>query len=86
MWASLFAGWGIGSAIGLVPFVNVVWWLLGSIFGLGAMVVAAWRAKKPPEPDVGRPRRERGGRHRVGRITVPEDAVVALPAPPLAED
>jgi MFS family permease len=86
-WASLFAGWGIGSAIGLVPFVNVVWWLLGSIFGLGAMVVAAWRAKKPPEPEVGpRPRRERGGRHRVGRITIPEDAVVALPETPLAED
>ncbi len=86
-WASLLAGWGIGSAIGLVPFVNVVWWLLGSVFGLGAMVVAAWRAKKPPEPEVGpRPRRERGGRHRVGRITIPEDAVVALPETPLAED
>jgi hypothetical protein len=85
-WASLFAGWGIGAAIGLVPFVNVVWWVLGSVFGLGAMVVAAWRAKEPPEPDAGRPSRERGGRHRVGRITIPEDAVVALPETPLAED
>jgi hypothetical protein len=86
-WGSLFAGWGIGSAIGLVPFVNVAWWLLGSVFGLGAMVVAIWRAKKPPEPEVGpRPRRERAGRHRVGRITIPEDAVIALPETPLAED
>jgi cytoskeletal protein CcmA (bactofilin family) len=83
---SLLAGWGIGSAVGLVPFVNVAWWLLGSVFGLGALVVAAWRARKPREPDVGRPRRERRGRHRVGRVTIPDEAVLALPETPLAED
>jgi cytoskeletal protein CcmA (bactofilin family) len=86
-WLSLLAGWGIGSAIGLVPFVNIAWWVLGSVYGLGAMVVATWRARRQPlEPEVGRPRRERGGRHRVGRITIPEEAVVSLPETPLAED
>ena len=83
---SMLAGWGIGSAVGLVPFVNVAWWLLGSIYGLGAMVVASWRARRPPEPDIDRPRRDRGGRHRVGRVTIPEEAVVSLPETPLAED
>jgi cytoskeletal protein CcmA (bactofilin family) len=86
-WASLLAGWGIGSAVGLVPFVNAVWWILGSVFGLGAMLVAAWRARRPPEPDVVAPRgRERRGRHRVGRKIRPPDAVAALPETPLAED
>jgi hypothetical protein len=42
---ALFAGWGIGGAIGLVPFLNVVWWGLGAVFGLGAIVVASWRAR-----------------------------------------
>jgi len=88
-WASLFAGWGIGSAIGLVPFVNILWWTLGSVFGLGAMIVATWRARairEPSEPSVvRRRRRERGGRHREGRLTVPAE-VVSLPETPLAED
>jgi cytoskeletal protein CcmA (bactofilin family) len=84
-WGALFAGWAIGSAIGLVPFVNVAWWVLGAVYGLGAAIVAAWRTRKPAAPDIGRPRRERG-RHRVGRVTVPESAVVALPETPLAED
>jgi len=89
-WASLFAGWGVGAAIGLVPFVNVVWWVLGGVFGLGAMIVAVWRARSAREPserqpDARRQRRERGGRHREGRITVPAE-VISLPETPLAED
>jgi len=89
-WASLLAGWGVGSAIGLVPFVNVVWWTLGGVFGLGAMIVAVWRARSPREPSerqsaARRQRRERGGRHREGRINVPAE-VISLPETPLAED
>ena len=89
-WASLFAGWGIGSAVGLVPFINVVWWILGGAFGLGAMIVASWRARSTPAPSEHqhasrRLRRERGGRHREGRITVPAE-VVSLPDTPLADD
>ena len=89
-WASLFAGWGVGAAIGLVPFVNVVWWTLGGVFGVGAMIVAVWRARStrvPSErgPAARRQRQERGGRHREGRITVPAE-VISLPDTPLAED
>jgi hypothetical protein len=92
-WASLFAGWGVGAAIGLVPFVNVVWWILGGVFGVGAMIVAVWRARSAREPSEPserqradrRQRRERGGRHREGRITVPAE-VISLPETPLAED
>jgi len=83
---ALLAGWGIGAAVGLVPYVNVVWWVLGGIYGLGAGIVAAWRARRPAPPAIGQSRRDRRGRHRVGRVTVPEGAVVALPETPLAED
>jgi hypothetical protein len=89
-WASLFTGWGVGAAIGLVPFVNVVWWTLGGVFGMGAMIVAVWRARSTREPTERQPaarrqRRERSGRHREGRITVPAE-VISLPDTPLAED
>jgi cytoskeletal protein CcmA (bactofilin family) len=50
---ALFAGWGITAAIGLVPGLNVVWWTLGSLFGVGAMTVAAWRARGTSAHRVG---------------------------------
>jgi hypothetical protein len=49
------AGWAIGAVIGLVPLLNLVAWGLGSVFGIGAMSVAAWRARGV-------------GRHRVGGV------------------
>jgi hypothetical protein len=66
-----FAGWGIVAVVGFVPFVNVAAWLLGSIAGLGAGTVAAWRARS------GR------GRHRPGAVSPREDALGML-APPTA--
>jgi len=54
---ALFAGWGAGAAVGLVPFLGVAVWVLGSMFGLGAALVATWRARS------GAPSR---GRHRAG--------------------
>jgi cytoskeletal protein CcmA (bactofilin family) len=71
---AMFAGWGIGAAVGLVPFLNVVWWTLGAAFGIGAVLVAAWRARSGREPP--RPV-DRGGRHRADR-RVP-DVPVQLP-------
>ncbi len=69
---ALVAGWAIGAAIGLVPFLNLVWWGLGSIVGIGAMTVAAWRVRRgdaaPPTPAS---RGDRGGRHAAGRPVVP---------------
>jgi hypothetical protein len=52
---AFLAGWAITSAVGLVPLLNVALWGLGSVFGLGAMTVAAWRARGTGK-----------GRHRVG--------------------
>ena len=90
---ALFAGWGIGAALGLVPFLNAVWWTLGAIFGLGAILVATWRARHGAGPLVPG---GRAGRHvRKGRRPGPTPP---LPTPveaapddrpadmPLAED
>jgi len=73
---AMFAGWGVGAVIGLVPFLNLVWWTLGAVFGIGAVIVAAWRVRsgRPGEPA---PRPDRGGRHRAVRR--PPDAPVQLP-------
>jgi hypothetical protein len=74
------AGWGIGVVLGLVPVLNVVWWGLAGIAGLGAAIVATWRARgHGPRP----PR----GRHRARRARPPEEQPsAALPQTPLGED
>jgi hypothetical protein len=41
----LFAGWAIVAVVGLVPVLNAVAWGLASVFGLGVIVVASWRAR-----------------------------------------
>ena len=56
----------MGALIGLVPYLNVAAWTVASIYGLGAMTVAVWRA------------RGTGGRHRSGYVEIPETE----PAPP----
>jgi hypothetical protein len=65
---AMLAGWGISLAVSLVPFLNVAAWTLASIFGLGAMTVATWRARGGVASK---------GRHRVGYVSLPE----AEPAP-----
>ena len=56
---AVLAGWGAAAAIGVVPFLNVLVWVFGSMFGLGAAVVAIWRARaayaltRPPPGGVG---------------------------------
>jgi cytoskeletal protein CcmA (bactofilin family) len=73
---ALLAGWGTAAAVGLVPFLNVLVWAVGSMFGLGATVVAVWRVR------AGRPSR---GRHRAGyapgHAHPPTPARVHAPAP-----
>lgn len=66
-----FVGWGIFAVVGFVPFVNVAAWVLGSIVGLGAGTVAAWRA------------RTGHGKHRPGGVSPRED-VLGMLAPPAA--
>jgi hypothetical protein len=43
--AALFAGWGVVAVLGLVPFLNVAVWGIGAVFGVGTILVAAWRAR-----------------------------------------
>jgi hypothetical protein len=57
---ALFAGWGVMAAVGLVPLLNAAWWILASLFGIGALVVATWRSRHGAPPAPG----GRGGRHR----------------------
>jgi hypothetical protein len=77
-WPAFLAGWGILAVVSLVPFLNVAAWGAGAVFGLGAMLVAAWRLRGSP----------RGGRHRVGgalaefATPAPTTPQVAAPAPP----
>ena len=52
---SFLAGWAILAAVGLVPVLNAAVWTFGAIVGLGAAVVAMWRARHPGPPS---------GRHR----------------------
>jgi hypothetical protein len=43
--AALFAGWAIVAVVGLVPVLNAIAWGLLAVFGLGVVLVAAWRAR-----------------------------------------
>jgi hypothetical protein len=53
---AFLAGWGILRAVALIPFLGLVAWLAATVFGLGALAVAAWRARDaspaaaPPTP------------------------------------
>jgi hypothetical protein len=84
---ALFAGWAISSAVGLVPGLNAVWWTLGSAYGLGAILVATWRARHEPVAPAPRPdtRPAKGGKHRAGRIA-PAPVGTGFPETPLGED
>jgi hypothetical protein len=61
-WLALLIGWAIVAALSAIPYVGPVLWVVGAILGLGATIVAAWRA------------RGGGGRHRPGG-KIPERVV-----------
>lgn len=65
---ALLLGWAVFAAVGLVPTLNAAVWTLGAVVGLGAAVVATWRARHDG------PRR---GRHRRGLSGSDEAAVEA---------
>jgi hypothetical protein len=64
---AFLAGWAIVAAVGLVPTINAAAWVLGAIVGLGAAVVATWRARHGGGPP---------GRHRRG-LGVPDEEAAA---------
>ncbi len=60
-------GWAILAVVSLIPWLGVLVWVAGSVFGVGATIVAAWRARGV------------GGRHRPGGkmvVEVPEAAAL----------
>lgn len=64
-WLALLFGWLIVAALSAIPYVGGLVWFVGAVLGLGAMTVAAWRA------------RGAGGRHRTGG-KMPQERVVDL--------
>jgi len=62
-------GWALLAAVAAIPWVGGVVWVGAAVAGLGAMIVAAWRARgREPRP---------GGRHRAGG-KMPEPSVVPM--------
>ncbi len=64
---ALLAGWGIATAIGIVPYLNAAVLVAGSVFGVGLALVAAWRTRTGAAGST--PAGRRGGRHRAGAST-----------------
>jgi hypothetical protein len=61
---AFLAGWGIETAIGVIPYVSGAVFTAAAVFGLGATTVAVWRARGP--------RRDMptAGKHRAGAVAV----------------
>jgi hypothetical protein len=47
---AFLAGWAIFSAIALIPFLGILAWLAATVFGLGVLGLALWRARSPATP------------------------------------
>ena len=67
-WLAFLAGWAIALAVSLVPYLSAAGWTSASVFGLGLMAVAVWRA------------RGKAGRHRAGYAEASEPEVDASEA------
>ena len=53
---AFFAGFGILRVVALLPGIGVVVWVLASLYGLGALTIAAWRAgHETPTAPIDRP-------------------------------
>jgi hypothetical protein len=47
---AFLAGWAIFSALALVPVLGILAWLAATVFGLGVLGLALWRARSPATP------------------------------------
>ncbi len=47
---AFLAGWAIFSALALVPVLGILAWLAATVFGLGVLGMALWRARSPAAP------------------------------------
>jgi cytoskeletal protein CcmA (bactofilin family) len=46
-YVAFLVGWAILRVVALIPIVGGLGWLAATVFGLGALIVAAWRARRP---------------------------------------
>jgi hypothetical protein len=44
---AFLAGWGILRAVALIPVLGGIAWFAATAFGLGVLLVEAWRARSP---------------------------------------
>ena len=44
---AFLVGWAILRVVALIPIAGALGWLAATVFGLGALIVAAWRARRP---------------------------------------
>ena len=54
-------GWGILSVAGIIPVLNVIVLIAATVYGLGMIVVALFRARSGPRGDARRHRPHRAG-------------------------
>jgi cytoskeletal protein CcmA (bactofilin family) len=45
-YVAFLAGWGILRIVALIPILGALGWLVATVFGLGTLIVAAWRARR----------------------------------------
>lgn len=49
---AFLAGWAIASAIALIPFVGGLVWSVATVYGLGVLLVAGYRARRASAPSI----------------------------------
>jgi hypothetical protein len=81
-WAAFAAGWAIVAVTGFVPVLDAIVWGLGSVFGVGAMAVAGWRAGRSLGGDL-RGFSNDGGKHRPRAARTEPAPEVEVPAGPM---
>jgi hypothetical protein len=71
---AFFAGWGVVRVLGLIPIVGGVLWALVTLVGLGAALVAIWRARRAV-------RIEDAGERTPGPVVPPPPSQQSTPPP-----
>lgn len=51
-WLALLAGWGILRVLALIPVLGGIVGFVATVVGLGAIVVAIWRSRRPSAPQA----------------------------------
>lgn len=76
IFGAFFVGWGILRVVALLPGIGVLFWIGASVYGIGALVLTAWRASRPTAASPGA---------RDTEVLAPAPTPVAVPATPEPE-